>query len=61
MSKVWSLYWEEQVSYTAEIVADTEEEALRYFETGGEFYKEPKSTWSEMTHRPSIELEREEV
>jgi len=61
MPKVWSLSWEEQVTYNAEIVADTEEEALRYFETGGEFYKEPKSVWAEMTYGPSIELEREEV
>lgn len=61
MPKVWRFHWEEQVTYTAEIIADTEEEALRYFETGGEFYTEPKSTWAEMTYGPSIELEREEV
>ena len=61
MAKVWRLDWEEQVSYTAEIVADTEEEALRYFETGGEFYTEPESVWAEMTHGPTIEFEGEEV
>ena len=61
MAKVWRLEWEEQVTYFAEIVADTEEEALRYFETGGEFYTEPKSTWAEMTYGPSIIGEREEV
>ena len=61
MTKVWTLDWEEQVTYTAQIIADTEEQALRYFETGGEFYKEAKSIWAEMTYGPSIELEREEV
>lgn len=61
MPKLWTLDWEESVTYTAQIIADTEEEALRYFETGGEFYKEPHSVWTEMTYGPSIELEREEV
>ena len=61
MTKVWTLDWEEQVTYTAQIIADTEEEALRYVETGGEFYKEPKSIWAEMTYGSIIELEREEV
>lgn len=63
MAKVWRLDWEEQVSYTAEIVADTEEEARRYFETGtgGGFYTEPESVWAEVTHGPTIEFEGEEV
>jgi hypothetical protein len=61
MSKIWRLHWDDKVSYTAMIVADTEEEALRYFETGGEFYTEPKSIWAEMTYGPNIQLEREEV
>ena len=59
MPKVWRLHWEELVSYTATIVADTEEEALRYFETGGEFDEEPDPVWSEMFRDVTIELERE--
>ena len=61
MPKVWTLEWTEEVTYTARIIADTEEEAMRYFETGGEFYTEPKSTWGERTYGPSIIGEREEV
>ena len=60
MPKLWNVEWEEIVTYSAEIVAETEEEALRYFETGGEFYNKPKA-WSEISWGPTIELEREEV
>ena len=59
MPKVWTVEWEEHTTLSVEILADTEEEALRYWETGGEFYTEPKA-WSEVSSWPMIIDEREE-
>ena len=58
MAKVWTVEWEEHTTFSVEILADTEEEALRYWETGGEFHTKPKA-WSEVAWGPSIVDERE--
>ena len=54
MPKRWRIEWEEHVTYHTTVIADSEEEAYRIFETGGEFEFEPMSGWTEMASGPYI-------